>query len=221
MLKLISDSPEALQRNTPGNHQEEYTPLCEFSPASFLSHFQEISSNLYVFKFNDVHHELSCGITLELKNNFVCSREDDNEEGHLVPILIGDFPSIDIQQLQCKVAWDDYLHVLLTMRFHLKILEQLLSFCQKKEVTYLTLTFGESNLDYMEVFRHFLIAEAPIYTARGEQTQILILANDETYDELSKFMDRLAHDFRQNLWRNQKVNPAFRQYLKYSPLLEF
>jgi hypothetical protein len=107
------------------------------------------------------------------------------------------------------------------IRFHLKILEQLLLFCQEREVINLTLTFEEANLDYMEVFRHFFIVEAQISTVRGEQTEVLIPANDETYDELIKFMDRLGHDFRQNLWRDQKINPAFRQYLKYLSLPEF
>ncbi len=221
MLKLIPNAPKALQQNSSGNHKEEHTPPNNFSPASLLSHFQELSKNLYVFSFHDIHHELSCEITLELKNNFALTEKDGHEDSHFVPVLSGDFPTIDLQRLQCKVPWDDYLHVLLVIRFHLKILEQLLLFCQEKDVLNLTLTFEEANLDYMEVFRHFFIAEAQVLTATGEQTKVLIPANEETYEELFQFMERLAHDFRQNLWRDQKINPAFRQYLKYLSLPEF
>jgi hypothetical protein len=159
-------------------------------------------------------------MTLELKSNFALS-EKTGEGGYFVPVLTGDFPNIDVQQLQRKVPWDDYLHVVLIIRFHLKILEQLLLFCKEKNAANLFLSFEEANLDYMEVFRHFFIFEAEVLTPKGDQTEIVIPINGETYGELFKFMNRLGHDFRQNLWSDQKINPAYRQYLKYLSLLEF
>lgn len=220
MLELVHNTPQLLKDVIPGKHNDERIPLNGLSPATLLSHYQEISPNLYVFRFRDAHHELSCEITLELKSNFALSGKM-GEGDYLVPVLTGDFPSIDVQQLQRKVPWDDYLHVVLTIRFHLKILEQLLLFCKEKHAANLSLSFEEANLDYMEVFRHFFIFKTEVLTPKGEQTEIVIPINSETYGELFKFMNRLSHDFRQNLWRDQKINPAYRQYLKYLSLLEF
>jgi|GEM_PF-3391061 len=218
MLKLIHSASRSFQQNE--NHREGYVPLNGLSPATLLCHYQEISPNLYTFKFYDTHHELACEITSELKNHFTFS-EKPGGEGYLVAVLKGEFPNIDVQRLQRKVPWDDYLHVILVMRFHLKILEQFLLFCKERNVANLALIFGEINLDYMEVFRRFFIAEAQVQTSRGEQREITISANGETYGELLKFINQLGHDFRQNLWRHQKTNPAYRHYLKYLSLLEF
>jgi len=219
MLKLIHNVSKTHQ-SLPGNHNNEHTPLNELSPTTFLSHWKEISPNLCIFRFHDLHHDLSCEMILELKSNFVPS-EKKGEKDHFVLVLTGGFPDIDIQRLQRKVPWDDYLHVALVIRFHLKILEQLLLFCKERDVTNLFLRFGEDNLDYMEVFRHFYSFEAQVLTPKGEQTEIVIPTNSETYNELFNFMGRLGHDFRQNLWRDQKINPAYRQYLKYLSLPEF
>ena len=217
MLKLVHNAPQTLQGI---NHNDEHSLLNKLSPATLLSHYQEISPNLYVFRFHDTHHDLGCEITLEMKSNFTLS-EETGEEGYFVPVLTGEFPNIDIQRLQRKVPWDDYLHVVLVIRFHLKILEQFLLFCKEKNVINLFLSFEEANLDYMEVFRRFFIFEAQLLTPRGEQTEIVIPINGETYGELLNFMIRLSHDFHQNLWRDQKTNPAYRHYLKYLSLLEF
>lgn len=220
MLKLIYNAPQPLHQVAPKIHREDYTPISGLSPAVLLSHYQEIAPNLYAFKFYDVHHELSCEINLELKSNFLLSEKTDDED-YLVPVLTGEFPSIDVERLQRKVPWDDYLHVILVIRFHLKILEQLLLFCKEKDTVNLILTFEDANLDYMEVFRHFVSLETQIQTTKGEQTEIVIPCNGETYGALLNFMGRLGHDFRQNLWRDQKSNPAYRHYLKHLSLLEF
>lgn len=220
MLELIHNVHQVTQQDVPETYKEEHVPVTGLSSATVLSHYQEISPNLYIFRFHDAHHELSCSLTLEMKNNFAVS-EKTGIEDYLVPIFTGEFPTIDTLRLQRKVPWDDYLHVILMIRFHLKILEQLLLFCEEKNAIRLFLSFEEVNLDYMEVFRHFFSVETQVLTPRGKQTEIVIFIADGIYDKLLNFMNRLSHDFYQNLWRDQKVNPAYRQYLKYLSLLEF
>ncbi|MGV8947918.1 MAG: hypothetical protein ACOH2E_00895 [Candidatus Paracaedibacter sp.] len=220
MLKLVHNAHQILQQDDLETYKEGHVPVTGLSPATILSHYQEISPNLYIFRFHDFHHKLSCILTLEMKSNFAVSGKISIEDC-LVPVLTGEFPIIDTQRLLRNVPWDDYIHLVLMIRFHLKILEQLLIFCEEKNVTILFLSFEEANLDYMEVFRHFFSVESQVLTSRGKQTEIIIPMADEIYGKLLNFMNRLRHDFHQNLWRDQKNNPAYRQYLKYLSLPEF
>ena len=99
------------------------------------------------------------------------------------------------------------------VQFQLKILEQLLLFCEEKDAVNLTLTFNETDLDYLEIYRRFFAFEEEVTTARGVQTKIVIQADVETYDDVIDFMDDVDTDLRQTLWHGQRMNPVFRKYL--------
>jgi hypothetical protein len=130
-----------------------------------------------------------------------------------VPVITCDFPHIDVQKLQEKVLGDQYLQGILMFQFQLRILEQLFLFCEGKDAVNLILTIHDADLDYLEIYRRFVISEEEIITERGEQTEIVISTDIETYDEVLDFMDRVDRDLRRTLWRGQKVNPAFQKYL--------
>lgn len=98
-------------------------------------------------------------------------------------------------------------------RFQLKILDQILLFCDEKDAVNLTLSISDSDLDYLEIYRRFFTSEEKVITARGEQTQIVIPTDIETYDGVLDFIDEIDKSFRQSLWHGQKINPAFRKYL--------
>jgi hypothetical protein len=215
MLKLITNNPNLSNEDVLYKEQETSPATQEYPyPDPFLFSFQEISPNLFAFKAQDTDHELSCQMTLERKECFTCSGEEIEEEGCLVPVMSCDFPHIDVRKLQEKVLGDAYLQGILMFQFQLRILEQLLLFCDDKDAANLTLAIHDTDLDYLEIYRRFVISYEEVAKAREEQTEIVISTDIETYDEVLDFIDEVDKDLRQSLWRNQKTNPAFREYLK-------
>ena len=180
---------------------------------SFLVHFQEFSPYLHVFRAKDYTHGLLCEMTLEVKEIFV-TRE---EGGYLTPVVACSFPAISLQKLNEKTGFDGYLQELLMGQFQLKVMEQLLLFCEEKGATNLVLTANDAvhgaGLDYLKFYRFFLVSEEQVATSRGEETQIMIPADAGTYDKVVDFMDKIDREFRCALWRGQSINPAFRDYL--------
>jgi hypothetical protein len=148
-------------------------------------------------------------VTLELSEGFAISEEEE----YLVRILTCNFPSIDVSRFNEKVGVDEYLQGILMVQFQLKILEHLFLFCEEKEAVNLILTFNETDLDYLEIYRGFFIFEEEVITARGMQTKIIIPTEAKTYDDVIDFIDDVDTDLRQTLWHGQKFNPVFRKYL--------
>lgn len=185
---------------------------------SFLWDFQEISSGIYIVRFQDNFHELSCEFSLELKESFVPS-EDETEESFIQPVLVGNFPSINIQRFQQKIFWDEHLQGMILIQFQLKVLEQLLLFCEDKQAPYLLLTFNETNQDYLEIYQCFIVSEEEVLSTGAELTEITIPSDVSVYDDLIDLMEEVDHKFRKTLWREQGVNPIYREYLKSGTLI--
>jgi hypothetical protein len=190
---------------------------------SFLVHTQEFSPNLHVFRAKDYTHQLLCEMTLEVKEVFVSLEEEGEDGGYLAPIVACSFPPISLQKLNEKTSFDGYLQELLMGQFQLKVLEQLLLFCEQKDAANLMLTLNdpvnEADLDYLKFYRRFLVSEDQVTTPRGEETQIMIPTDVDTYDQVIDFMDKIDREFRCALWRGQSINPAFREYLKSTACL--
>jgi len=189
---------------------------------SFLVHTQEFSPNLHVFRAKDYTHQLLCEMTLEVKEVFVSLEEEGEGVGYLTPVVACSFPPISLQKLNEKTSFDGYLQELLMGQFQLKVLEQLLLFCEQKDAANLMLTLNdpvnEADLDYLKFYRRFLVSEDQVTTPRGEETQIMIPTDVGTYDQVIDFMDKIDREFRCALWRGQSINPAFRAYLKTTSL---
>jgi hypothetical protein len=215
MLKLVVNNISSLYNNPLSQGSEtKPTPIISQPQNKFLVDIQAFSQNLYILRAQDFEHELKCEMTLELKENFnLLDGVLEEEKKYLVPILTFNFPSIDVRRFNEKVCWDVYLQVILITQFQLKILKHLFIFCEKKDVVNLILTIDEADLDYLEIYRSFSISEEKIITARGEKTKVVIQTDVQTYDEVIDFMDEVEEDLYKTLWRDQKVNPAFRKYL--------
>jgi hypothetical protein len=214
MLKIVvhnSDAsrPKAISQESRTKSTIQKLPSLE----SFLFGFQETSDNLYDFHAKDFDHELSCKITLERKEIFAYSGHEDKNLD-LVPAIACDFPPIDNHKGQEKVFGNAYLRAMTVIQFQLKVLEQLLLFCEDKEAAYLILSFNESNFDNIEIYQRFVVSQEEFITERGKQTELLILTNIKIYDEVTDFMDKVDKQFHQVLWREQRFNQAFRSYLK-------
>ena len=167
---------------------------------SFLVHTQEFSPNLHVFRAKDYTHQLLCEMTLEVKEVFVSLEEEGEDGGYLAPIVACSFPPISLQKLNEKTSFDGYLQELLMGQFQLKVLEQLLLFCEQKDAANLMLTLNdpvnEADLDYLKFYRRFLVSEEQVTTPRGEETQIMIPTDVDTYDQVIDFMDKVDREFR-------------------------
>jgi len=181
---------------------------------SFLVDFQEFSPNLYVFMAKDYTHELLCKMNLEVKEILPLLEEEGKGGGYLAPVVACSFPSLSLEKLNEKTGFDGYLQELLLGQFYLKILEQLLLFCEERSAVYLTLIMSDADLGYLKFYRRFLVSEEQVATSRGEETQIMVPTDVETYDNIVDFMDKINREFRCALWRGQSINPAFREYLK-------
>jgi hypothetical protein len=213
MVKLIINNTYPLNGGGLASQETETKPLSLND--SFLVDFQGFLPNLYIFRTKDYTRELLCEMTLELKEILVCPEEED--EGHLAPVVACSFPALSLQKLNEKVGFDDYLQRMLMVQFHLKVLEQLLLFCEQQGAVSLILTVKDA--DSLEIYRRFLIAEDPVNVSGEEQVQVVIPVDGETYDKVADFMDKIDREFRCALWRGQSINSAFREYLKSNACL--
>lgn len=212
MVKATVNNVYPLRGTTlPQGVEEKLATLSD----SFLVHIQEFSPNLHTFMAKDYTHELLCKMSLEVKEVFV-SLDGEGDE-YLAPVVACSFPSISLQKLNEKTSFDGYLQELVMGQFQLKILEQLLLFCKQENAANLIFTINDTvndaDLDYLKFYRRFLVSEAQVSTSRGDETQIVILTDESTYDKVVDFMDKIDREFRCALWRGQSVNPAFRDYL--------
>lgn len=184
---------------------------------SFLVHFQEFSPNLHTFVAKDYTHELDCETTLEVKEIFVAPEEEGEEGGRLTSIVSCNFPAISLEKLDKTTGFDWYIQELLIGNFQLKILECLLLFCNQNNADSLILTVSDTvhgaDLDYLKIYRRFLVSEEQVNTSKGREGQLMIPVNMGTYDKVLDLMDKIDREVRCSLWRGQSVNPAFRKYL--------
>ena len=214
MLKIVINNSDAFRRKALSQELEtKSTTLKPNSHETFLFDFQETFTNLYEFRAQDLDHGLSYKITLERKEIFACL-DKDSEESYLVPMIACDLPPIDVQKGQEKVFRDEYLYAMVIIQFQLKVLEQFLLFCEDKDAAYLVLNFKDNNPNCIEIYQRLAVSQKEIMMERGEQTEIIIPTDIETYDEVIDFMDKVDKQFRQALWRDQRTNLAFREYLK-------
>lgn len=211
---------EIIMMSTPfvnGNVLHQGPEITPFSlNGSFLVDFQEFSPNLYVFRAKDCVHDLFCEMVLEVKESLVCQGKED---GYLAPVVACSLPDISLQRLNEKTGFDGCLQELLMFQFHLKILEQLFLFCEGQEAAKFILTLHGANLDYVEIYSRFCASEEQAVLSKGEEAQVVISTDIDTYDEIINFMGELEKDFRRTLWREQNANSTFRQYLKLNSCL--
>jgi hypothetical protein len=177
----------------------------------FSFQIKEDSETLYTFEARDFRHDLHCQMVLEVKEPLGYSEE----EGSSVSC---DFPTIDTKKFNEKVWWDEYLQGMLMLRFQLRILEQLLLFCEEQAATSLIIRVNDNNIDYLGVFDPY--ADSIEETIKGEMVEAVIPTDVGIYDEVIDFIDRIEKDFRKELWREQGSNTAFRAYLKKHPLFQ-
>ena len=217
MIKWISKRPEAFCRKVT-EQKNNISTAQKAAVQSFIWQVEELSGQRYRIRAQDPWHELACELILETKQTlrFPEGVPDGSpeEDGFYVPVLSGEFPALQASGLDKKTLGDVYLQNMVVMQFLVKMMEQLLLFCEDKDAVTLSLGFNEQNNDYVEVYRGYFNEEAICYTSKGKWTRIGIPTSLEVYDEVIDFIDHIEQDFRSTLWREQRFNPVIRQYLK-------
>lgn len=156
---------------------------------------------------------------LEVKELLVTLAEKSEEEARLSRTVTCGFSNFNLQDMNEKTGLDAYLQELLIGQFQLKILEQLLLFCEQENATSLILVVSDPDIDSMEIYSHFSASEKRVETEKGEATEIVIPTEEGTYDNIIDLMEKIDREFRCALWRGQSINPAFRAYLKSNACL--
>lgn len=225
MLKLIINNTSNTKRDDLSHRSRRKKALNPkvLLERLFLYDFRDITSDLYVLRCQDFSHRLACEMTLERKQRLAYSEclEDDNEGYGFVTAIAGDFPEINIQKLMEKVNGDEFLQDIILTRFHLNLIERLLLFCRSKDATHLILTMDMDQLNFLDIYRDFVIFEDDIMTSIGEQREVIIPSDTQTYVTVIDCMNKLNKHLQETLWREQKNNATMRNYLKFQSLLEF
>ena len=100
-------------------------------------------------------------------------------------------------------------------------MEQLLLFCSEQCASELTLYMDHDQAEKFGIYESFLTHQGKALTFNGEQTEMVMPADPETFDAWVDFMDKTSRNFRQTLWKDQKENPVIQFYLKSDPQLRF
>lgn len=222
MLHLVSKAPFSLSSETFVQKQEISSTDKTFHKEQFLSNFHEISPKLFSLYVQDLRHNLSCSFVLDKQDVLVIEddledtiSEDENyfEQGQILPMYVVDFPETDHNLLSHIGLGDSTLQEAVLTRFYLNLLESLFLFCEEQNIKGVILNISDSP-KLIETYQNFTHSEAEVTANFGKQTQIMISADVDQYDQLIDLIEKTDYEFCQLLWRHQKGNPTIRDYLK-------
>jgi hypothetical protein len=221
MLYLVSKTQPASHSNVSSQKSAGTHHPIEPYKQRFLSDFQEQSANLFSFYAQDARYDLRCSLLLDIQDVLAPEGYKYAQEDGLIPMVVGDFPSVNGELLYEKAFGNEYIQEILMSRFYLNVLESLFLYCEEMNASGLMLTFNDHNLSIIEIYRPFIISEVQAATDKGVQTQIIISTDIQTYDDLVDHIEKVNQNFRQTLWRKQWGNPVIREYLKTYALTDF
>jgi hypothetical protein len=197
-LKLVVSNPPPVQENAPPSR-----PVA--SKAEFMVDVKKRGFDLYEMTIQDPFHDLEGELMLEIERN----------PSQPAPrTVVCHFPAILLQEGNKLMGQDELLYGLVMVQFQMKILEHLLLFCAKHNASHLVIYMDDDQVEGFGIYQDFLIHQDPTWTKNGEQTEMVIPANKETIDDWMVFMAATTLGFEQELWREQRSNPAIRHYLK-------
>lgn len=203
MLKLIVSNAE------PSSKALSQPIISPNRCAPFTSEVWLKGPCLYLMMVQDPSHYLSCELVLEVE-------ESQQECGG--GTVICHFPNIEVEQLRNFICEDETLYGIIMIQFQMKVLEQLLLFCATHYASKLIIYADNAQADEFEIYRDFLSYEGQILTQNGEQTEMIIPADPQTFDNWIDFMNDVTLKFRQTLWQDQRTNLTIKHYLKIHPL---
>ena len=131
--------------------------------------------------------------------------------------MICHFPGIFDEKLVGYVWGDETLLGIILIQFQMKIMEQLLLFCANHYASQLVIYVEDDQDEVLGIYREFLYTEYLLLNQTNDNTQLTIPTHQYTFQNWSKFMNKVTLKFGQTLWQKQRTNPAVRHYLKTHP----
>jgi hypothetical protein len=157
--------------------------------------------DLYEVSIQDPFHEMECDLIMEIER-------DTNET-----TVACHFPVILSEQNKF-LDEDETLYGIIAVQFQMNVLEQLFMFCANHNASQLTIYMDDAQAEGFGVYRDFLVYSDENPTDNEEQTEIIIPTDPKTFGKWLTFMQRTNFEFEQDLWREQRLNPAIRHYIK-------
>ncbi|MDF3033180.1 MAG: hypothetical protein K0R76_134 [Alphaproteobacteria bacterium] len=183
------------------------------SGMGFTAEVRKRGRSHYALIARDPFHHLGCQIILETHNN-------EDEKGS--KSVTCHFPDMVAEELNASVGEDETLYALILIQFQMKILTQILLFCQDHGVSNLIIYANDTPEGHaLGIYDTLVVYEDKIPTLRGTKTQMVIPVTQETFSKWMDHMHQANQDFRQALWEDQRSNPSIRAYLKSDPTLKF
>jgi hypothetical protein len=193
-LKLVVSNPPPAQKiSAPSLHIP--------SNAGFAVEVQKRGADLYEMNIRDPFHELGCDLILDI--------EESNGES----TVVCHFPLI-LNEANRFLDEDETLYGTIMLRFQMRVLEQLFMFSINHNASQLTIYMDDAEAEGFGIYDDFLSHYDETLMENGEQTEMVIATDQETFDRWLGFMAEMNLRFEQDLWRGQRTNPAIRDYLK-------
>ena len=190
----------------------------------FTAEVHERGLNIYAMEVQDPAHFLACELHLEIQEEGLEKKrpgEELSQEALHLRDIICHFPKIADAQLK-ELVWEDVtLYGIIMVIFQMNILKQLLLFCAAHNASNLVIFADDAEAGELGIYRDFLYHKVQTSKPNGDNTEMIIPADRETFDAWMDFMEDVTIRFRQILWTGQKTNPAIHHYLKSRPLSEF
>jgi hypothetical protein len=183
----------------------------------FYADFVDISTDLYGGMFHDSVHGLKHSVILDLRMYWASFQPDFNDKITL-PAMACEFLPVDATGMAEKIMPDDYIYHAVFIQFQLQMLEKILLFSREKEAASLVLVFNRNTRDNIEIYREYITLEQDVITPSGQEIHAYIPVCASLCTQVAETLGRLGQDFRQTLWRNQKINKAQQHYLHSHPL---
>ncbi len=109
---------------------------------------------------------------------------------------------------------DETLYDIITIKFQMKVMEQLLMFRIDHNASELSIYMDNEQNEGFGIYQEFLSRYGEYPAENRAQAEIVISANPKTFADWNAFMKETNVELEQDLWREQKSNPAIRRYLK-------
>jgi hypothetical protein len=168
----------------------------------FTAEVRKRSPYSFAMVAHDSFHYLRCELPLEFEKS----------EGTLS--LVCQFPEICDEELSEFVEEDETLLGMTLVQFQMQILEHLFAFCAVQNVENLIIRTTEEQFAGLGIYEEFIKYVDQIPTKQGMDVEITILVHSNSLTECGEFMDNMIMQFRKTLWKEQRTNPAIRDYLK-------
>jgi len=197
-LKLVVSNPAFVQKVSASSKPT-------LSKAGFSAKVRNIAADVYEMGIRDPFHDLGCDLILDI------------EESRGETVAVCHFPAI-LNEPNRFLDEDEDLYGAVMLRFQMKVLEQLFMFCAHHNASQLTIYMDDAQAEGFGIYDDFLSHYDETLTENGEKTEMIIPTDRETFDKWLGFMAEANFKFEQELWREQRDNPAIRDYLKSLPL---